>query len=713
MWFRRHRWILALVAALYAANTPPAPGGASGGTRPRAADTLAWPATAARGQAPDSARLDWWREARFGLFIHWGLYAIPAGAWNGRTDHGEWIRHTAQIPIDVYDRLQARFNPATFDPDAWVRMAKQAGMKYIVITTKHHDGFALFDSKVSDFDVMATPYGRDIVRQLADACAREGIRLGLYHSIMDWHHPDYLPRRPWEADSRPGEGAEFDRYVAYMKAQVRELLTNYGPIGIMWFDGQWEGTWTNERGRDLYEFVRSLQPSIIVNNRVGRAGGDFGLDRDQGQIGDFGTPEQEIPATGVPGLDWETCMTMNRNWGYNQSDKDFKSTKDLIRRLVDIASKGGNFLLNVGPTAAGEFPPESVERLREIGEWMAAHGESIHGTQASPFPSLPWGRCTRRRLADGTTRLYLHVWDRPADGVLVVPGLLNGVLHARPLGALSRRANLDVVREGDDLRITLSPVLGTSSAPEEVVVLDIAGEPDVAIPPAIEADAAIFVDSLDVRLSSDRANIDIRYTTDGREPTAISPDARGPVRISATTTMKAPAFRAGRPVSPVAEATFTRVTPRLASGVKATASGLTYTVVEGDFSALPDFTATPARSGMTSGFDLGVRTRDTRFAVRYTGYLQAPTTGVYRLFLRSDDGSRLWLGDDLVIDNDGLHSSRERHADVALAAGQHPITVAMFERDGGFELTVSWRGPDRPRERIPHEFLRLRDPQAP
>ena len=298
----------------------------------------------------------WWREARFGLFIHWGLYAIPGGEWDGRTDYGEWIRHTGRVPIGTYEQFKGRFNPTRFDPDAWVRLAKQAGMKYIVITTKHHDGFALFDSRNTDWDVMSTPYGRDVIAQLAAACAREGLRLGLYYSIMDWHPPDYLPRRDWEEAARPPAAADFERYVAFMKGQLRELLTHYGPIGVLWFDGQWEGTWTNERGRDLYAFVRSLQPTIIVNNRVGRAGGDFGLNRDQGQVGDFGTPEQEIPATGLPGVDWETCMTMNRNWGYNRADKAFKSETDLILKLVDIASKGGNFLLNVGPTADGEFP---------------------------------------------------------------------------------------------------------------------------------------------------------------------------------------------------------------------------------------------------------------------------------------------------------------------------------------------------------------------
>jgi alpha-L-fucosidase len=420
-------------------------------------------------EAPSDSRLGWWREARFGMFIHWGLYAIPAGEWNGRTDYGEWIRNNARIPIEVYEQFQARFNPARFDADAWVSMATQAGMRYIVITTKHHDGFALFDSNGTDWDVMATPYGRDIIRQLADACRRGGIRLGLYYSIMDWHHPDYLPRREWELASRPEAGADFDRYVGFMKGQLKELLTNYGPVGVLWFDGQWEGTWTAARGRDLYDYVRELQPAVLVNNRVGHG------------VGDFGTPEQEIPATGKPGSHWETCMTMNGNWGFNRADKDFKSSRTLVRNLVDIASKGGNFLLNVGPTAEGEFPAESVQRLREIGEFMRVSGESVYGTQASPFPSLTWGRCTQRRLDADTTRLYLHVWDRPKDGTLIVPGLLNDVRGARPLVFAGGPSGLRVERRGDDVRIGLGLTSGLGGGPaaHDVIVLDVSGAPRV------------------------------------------------------------------------------------------------------------------------------------------------------------------------------------------------------------------------------------------
>jgi alpha-L-fucosidase len=628
-------------------------------------------------------RLDWWREARFGLFIHWGLYAIPAGEWNGRSDYGEWIRNNAKIPVEVYDRFQAQFNPTKFDPDAWVRMAKQAGMQYIVITTKHHDGFALFDSKGTTWDVMATPYGRDIIRQLADACRRGGIRLGLYYSIMDWHHPDYLPRREWEAASRPEAGADFDRYVGFMKGQLKELLTNYGPVGVLWFDGQWESTWSAARGRDLYSYVRVLQPSIIVNNRVGDGSGDFG------------TPEQEIPATGLPGSpDWETCMTMNRNWGYNRADKDFKPAHPLVRNLVDIASKGGNFLLNVGPTADGEFPAESVERLAQIGDFMRVAGESIHGTSASPFPALPWGRCTQRRLDANTTRLYLHVWDRPGDGVLVVPGLLNEVRRARPLATIDQPRDLAVERKGDDLHIGLGPATGPGPLPDDVYALDIVGEPDVTIPPSINSNAPIFVGKGEVRVTSSRTNVQLRYTIDGSDPTADSPEVTGLITLTQTATVKARAFRGPRAVSGVTAATFTRVPPRPAAPLAGVQPGLDVDIVEGEFSVLPAFApAQIVRTTTAPAFDLSVRPRDTAFALRYRGYIRAHETGVYTFAVTSDDGSRLWIGDTLVVDNDGLHGAKPAWGSVALQAGWHPITVAMFQATGGLELSVAWHGP--------------------
>jgi alpha-L-fucosidase len=411
----------------------------------------------ARAALPDEtkqekdARMKWWRDGKFGMFIHWGLYAIPAGEWKGQKvpGIGEWIMHRARIPKEEYAPLQKQFNPVKFDADQWVDIAKRAGMKYIVITSKHHDGFCLFDSKLTDYDMAGTPYQRDLLKPLADACHREGIEICWYHSIMDWYHPD-------------AKGARFPQYVEHMRGQLKELLTNYGKIGVLWFDGEWIGEWTEPQGVELEKYIRSLQPDLIVNNRVGKR---------KRAPGDFGTPEQHIPATGMPGWDWETCMTMNGTWGFKKDDHNWKSTEDLIHKLVDIVSKGGNFLLNVGPTADGLIPEPSVQRLAEMGAWMDVNGESIYGTTASPFKRLAWGRCTKKPGV-----IYLHVFDWPSDKKLTVPGLANTVTTAYLL-ADKQQSPLHHSRAEEDVIVELPEE--APDAINTVVVLRIEGEPQV------------------------------------------------------------------------------------------------------------------------------------------------------------------------------------------------------------------------------------------
>jgi len=399
-------------------------------------------------------RMTWWREAKFGMFIHWGLYAIPAGEWEGKeiSGIGEWIMNNASIPISDYEQFAPQFNPAKFNADEWVQIAKDAGMKYIVITSKHHDGFCLWDSKVSEYDIMdASPFKRDILKELSHACQEQGIRFCFYHSIMDWHHPDAQgPHYPtYNTDKK--KNPNFARYVAnYLKPQLKELMMNYGPLGVLWFDGEWIPEWNEQFGIDTYNFVRNLQPDIIMNNRVGKGRkGMAGLTEEGYFGGDFGTPEQEIPATGLSGVDWETCMTMNDTWGYKKNDRNWKSNEDLIQKLVDIVSKSGNFLLNVGPTAEGLIPEPSIERLQEMGRWLNVNGESIYGTDASQFEKLTWGRCTRK-----SDRLYLHVFDWPTDGKLIIPGLQKKVEEAYFL-ADKERNKLPVVREEEDIVITV------------------------------------------------------------------------------------------------------------------------------------------------------------------------------------------------------------------------------------------------------------------
>ncbi len=415
----------------------------------------------------DDARMAWWREARFGMFLHWGLYSILAGEWQGRTDYGEWIRNNAGIPLDVYDRLLLpRFNPVRFDADAWVGMAKDAGMRYVTLTSKHHDGFCLFDNRLTDFCVRSTPFKRDICKELADASARAGIRQCWYHSIMDWHHPDYLPRRKWEAEIRPPDGAVYARYVAYLRGSVEQLLRNYGDVGVMWFDGQWEATWTHEMGRSLYKLCRELQSDVIVNNRVD-GHSDTPITDPQG---DFRTPEQTVPPTGLPGVDWESCITMNRNWGYNAADHDFKSVPQLIGLLVETASKGGNLLLNVGPRADGTFPDESVERLAAMGRWMRVNGEAIYGTTASLFARAPFRSTTKGN------RIYLFVTDWPTRS-LALPGLKTPVRKATVLADGRQTPQVETDAAG---RQSLTGMGPAPDAVCSVVALDFDRPPEVA-----------------------------------------------------------------------------------------------------------------------------------------------------------------------------------------------------------------------------------------
>jgi alpha-L-fucosidase len=419
--------------------------------------------------AQKDARMAWWRDARFGMFIHWGLYAVPAGVWKGERVEGlgEWIMARARIPGAEYAQLARQFNPTGFDADAWVRTAKDAGMKYIIITSKHHDGFALFDSKVSDYDIVnATPYQKDAIRALSSAAHRAGLKFGVYYSIMDWHHPDaQAPAFP-DYNSRTAKNPNVDRYVeTYMKPQLRELVTQYPEIDVLWFDGEWIADWSDERGKALYAWLREMRPGLIINNRVGHSRqGMAGMSANSDAPGDFGTPEQRVPPEGLPGVDWETCMTLNDTWGFQSFDDGWKDTRTLVRTLVDVASKGGNFLLNVGPTAQGIIPPQSVSRLREMGDWLRSNGESVYGTTASPYGLPAWGRYTAKA---STGRVYAHVFDWPKDRRLVLTGV-----KERPAAVylLADKTPLTVEQRADGWAVQLPAV--RPSAISSVLVLD-------------------------------------------------------------------------------------------------------------------------------------------------------------------------------------------------------------------------------------------------
>jgi alpha-L-fucosidase len=397
---------------------------------------------------------EWFPKARFGMFIHWGLYSVPA--------QKEWYMAIKRMSVENYAKFAAQFNPTQFDAAQWIGLAKAAGMQYLTITTKHHDGFAMFATKQSPYNVVeATPWGQDPMRLLSDECRKEGIHFCAYYSITDWHHPSQHP--PAEASRYghyqiyPDQKAD---YQAYQQAQLTELVKQYDP-DLFWFDGAGGETWwTPADGKALVSYLRGLKPSLVVNNRV-KGGG-------------YETWEKKIPPVRLPSP-WECCMTINDSWGYTASDVNWKSAPQLVQTLADVASKGGNFLLNVGPTAQGVIPQPEVERLQAIGQWLKVNGEAIYGTEGTPFAFAPeWGRVTQ---APG--KLYLHVFTWPADHGLLVNGLKNRVTKAYLLSD-SAKNPLSVATSADGISVTLP-----EAAPDpgdSVVVLEIEGSPDVATP---------------------------------------------------------------------------------------------------------------------------------------------------------------------------------------------------------------------------------------
>jgi alpha-L-fucosidase len=415
-----------------------------------------------RGAGADANRMQWFEQDKLGMFIHWGPYSYLAGEWKGQRipvgTEAEWIMQRFNIPVAEYREMAHRMDPVNFDAEKWVQLAKSTGMKYLVITAKHHDGFAMYHSQISKYNIVDwTPFKRDPLKELAAACNRAGIRFCVYYSHReDWEYPDGYGNN-WDYDRSK---KDFSRYLEEKsKPQLRELLTNYGPLGLVWFD---RGMDTNEHAQEFVNLVHSLQPQCLINGRVGGYGQDL--------LGDY----QDMNDNGMPsgGLQeyWETPQTLNTTWGYSKFDQQWKTPGEVIRRIVEIVSKGGNYLLNIGPMADGTIPEPSVATLNAVGHWMQNNGESIYGTTASPLPEQPWGRSTVKG-----NKVYLHVFTWPADEKLPVPGLKNPIRSAYPLA--SPGTKLATARENDTAVVTIAGC--TRDQHDTVLVLQLDGPPEV------------------------------------------------------------------------------------------------------------------------------------------------------------------------------------------------------------------------------------------
>ena len=410
-------------------------------------------------------RMAWWREARLGMFVHWGLYSQAAGVWDGKKYYGgvEWIQNSAGVPTAEYEAvLRPRFHPKEGFADEWAQLAKDMGAKYVVFTSKHHEGFALHDSAVSDYDAMDF-CGRDLAREIINAIRKQDLKVGIYHSMIDWHHPDYvafdntlphpLKHQRNKDKPLPVEGHDFNKYLDYLSAQVEELTTHYGPLDILWWDFSHPSAEGHHwRAKSLMEQVRRTNPKIIQNNRLYNSGNVSGdnLSIFNPAKGDFTTPEQYIPETGMPGVDWEVCMTLNGTWGYSSHDLNWKSSETIIRNTIDIISKGGNYLLNVGPCPDGSIPEATYIRFHELGAWMKKYGTALYGSTANPLRGVDWGRIT----AKGDT-LYLMVFNWPEDNTITVPMKVEGPAEAWMM-ADPKVASLKTETTEEGLRVTMN-----------------------------------------------------------------------------------------------------------------------------------------------------------------------------------------------------------------------------------------------------------------
>lgn len=635
--------------------------------------------TEAAAAASTAANVAWWHEARLGMFVHWGLYSVAAGQWEGKDipGWGEWLLNKIKVDPAVYaSTLMPRFDPVKFDADAWVRAAKDAGMRYIVVTTKHHDGFLLWDSATTDLDLMGTPFGkagRDPLRELAQACQRHGIRLGLYFSLMDWSDRDYLPRREW--DTRTTDGASMPRFVDRMHAQVNELTDGrFGPVAILWGDGDWEHSSTTWRAEELMASVRAAQPGILVNDRWSLPG-------------DYATPENRIPDGALPTRPWETCMTMNGTWGHVAHDHRWKPAAELIRNLVDIVSKDGNYLLNVGPMDDGSFDAPTQERLAALGAWMRTNGEAIRGCGPVACARPAWGRLT---ASADRHRVHAIVFELPTDRTITIDGIAGVPARARVLGApgiaVSTRGN------GPSLSITIGE--GALDPAASVIVLEWDGEPAIVGTPELIGGEDLFLHETELAFKLPAAG-EIHVTLDATAPTIDSPRYTVPINVQRTTQVRARTFVDGVAAGAPFEAILRRAEWIPGSDDVPPEPGVTWSIMPGRFERVPP---EPWRgAGMTHGIASVIGLPSTRpadaFALRLDGFIHCDHAGIHAFTLESDDGSTLEIDGHRVVDHDGLHGPTRKTGKAALDIGWHRFTIRYIEADGGESLKLLWTTP--------------------
>lgn len=497
-------------------------------------------------------RTQWFKDAKFGMFIHWGLYAPAGGYWPPNQETGkkypqhysEWIRNWANVSEPEYGKLtKPLFKPDPGCTDEWAKVAKDAGMKYTVLTTKHHDGYTLFNAKAAysqNNDITGStnisPKGRDMVAEYTDSVRKQGLKVGYYYSIIDWQHPHAVPQsRKWPVQ----KGTDHSEYVDYMHSHMKQLFTDYGKSDVIWVDyssAQYQGAvWKTKK---LLTKLHKLQPQALTNNRFWN-----GL---QNANGDFFTPEKYVPATGFPGRMFEVCHTMNESFGYSHHDTHWKNSKDIVQMLVDIVSKGGNLLLNVGPDAQGHIPEQSAKVLRETGQWLKVYGDAIYGTDASPFAELGFdGRCTSKQVKGGKTNLYLHLFSWPEDGKLALPALDNKI-HAAVLMGSKTKLN---VKSGEQGLVIQLP----SKANNEVcsvVAIQIEGKPKVNAlmsMPQQKADRSVMIpvdqaqiEGPQIRIERTKGTAHIGYWVDIKSTVALSfnVNSPGPVQAGGVVTRK-------------------------------------------------------------------------------------------------------------------------------------------------------------------------------